>query len=254
MARSLSRGLELLALLNRLESATVAELSSALHVPRASLYRVVETLHKEGFVERHPSDHHYRLTAKVRSLSAGFTDDHFLAAVARPDLIAVTRLLRWPVSLGMLSGTEVVVRASTDDQSPLAADHFDIGYSMSVLTTATGLCVLAHLDRARRDALLAELSQRSPRSALSARERSALENRLREIRARGFCTLDRRRQATDATSIAVPVVDDRGLVRGAITLRFAKAAVALPLAIAKFVPVLREAAHRIAVRAADTHR
>ena len=78
-----------------------------------------------------------------------------------------------------------------------------------------------------------------------------LESRLREIRNRGFCTLDRRRQSTDATSIAVPVSVPGGPVRGAITLRFAKAALTLPAAIARFVPAMREAAHRIAARAGD---
>lgn len=240
--------------LNKLDGATVAELSRSLRVPRASLYRILETLCRDGFLERHPADHRYRLTIRVRSLSAGFSDDHYLAAIARPDLEAVTRLLRWPVSLGTLAGTEVVVRESTDDQSPLAAYHFGIGYRMSVLTTATGLCLLAHLGRARRDALLEELTRRNPDTAMSARERASLENRLREIRTRGFCALDRRRLTTDATSIAVPVLDSAAVVRAAITLRFAKAAVAQPVAIAKFVPRLRQAARRIAARATELPR
>jgi IclR family mhp operon transcriptional activator len=254
MSRSLSRGLEVLASLNELESASVADLLRALRLPRASLYRILETLCTDGFIERGRSDHRYRLTAKVRRLSEGFSDDHYLAAVARPELVAVTRQLRWPVSLGMLSGTDIVVRASTDEQSPLAADRFAVGYRMAVLTTATGLCVLAHLERARREALLDQLSRGSSRAALSVRERAALEGRLRDIRARGFCTFDRRRQSTDATSIAVPVMDAAGAVRGAVTLRFAKAAVSLPAAVAAFVPALRAAAHRIAAGGRDPRR
>jgi IclR family mhp operon transcriptional activator len=251
MARSLSRGLQVIALLNRIESAGVAELARTLRVPRASLYRVLDTLRNEGFIEHQPSDQRYRLTAKVRQLSAGFSDDLYLAAVARPELAAVTRQLRWPVSLGMLSGIEVVVRASTDDESPLAADHFAIGYRMSVLTTATGLCVLAHLDPSRRDGLLAELARRDAATAMSAREKATLDGRLREIRTRGFCTYDRRRHSTAATSIAVPIIGAGGVVRGAVTLRFAKAAVTLAAAVSKFVPALREAAHRIALGAAQ---
>jgi hypothetical protein len=44
------------------------------------------------------------------------------------------------------------------------------------------------------------------------------------------------------------------MVRGAITVRFAKAAVSLPAAIASFVPAMRAAAHRIAARAAERSR
>jgi IclR family transcriptional regulator, mhp operon transcriptional activator len=251
MARSLSRGLAVLLALNERESATAGELARLLRVPRASLYRVLETLAGEGFVEAHRPDQTWRLTPKVRALGAGFSDDQYLAAVARPELLSITRSLRWPVSFGMLAGTSIVVRASTDDASPLAADRFSIGYRMSVLTTATGLCVLAHLDRPSRDALLAALAGEGVAAVPAGRERTTLEARLREIRNRGFCTLDRRRQSTDATSIAVPVSVPGGPVRGAITLRFAKAALALPVAIASFVPAMREAAHRIAARAGD---
>ncbi len=251
MARSLSRGLAVLLALNEHESATVAELAVELRVPRASLYRVLATLAEEGFVEAYRPDQTWRLTPKVRALSAGFSDDQYLAAVARPELLSITRSLRWPVSFGMLAGTVVVVRASTDDASPLAADRFNIGYRMSVLTTATGLCVLAHLDRPARDALLVALASQGVAAVPTGRERTTLEVRLREIRNRGFSTLDRRRQSTDATSIAVPVSLPGGPVRGAITLRFAKAALALPVAIARFVPQMREAARRIAARAGD---
>lgn len=254
MARSLSRGLAVLVALNGQESATVAELARALRVPRASLYRVLGTLAAEGFVEAHRPDQTWRLTPKVRTLSAGFSDDQYLAALARPELLAITRALRWPVSFGMLSAVSIVVRASTDDASPLAADRFAIGYRMSVLTTATGLCVLAHLDRPARDALLETLGQGGAQAVPVGRERTTLEARLREIRNRGFSTLDRRRQSTDATSIAVPVSVPDGMVRGAITVRFAKAAVSLPAAIASFVPAMRAAAHRIAARAAERSR
>ena len=240
MARSLSRGLAVLLALNERESATGGELARALHVPRASLHRVLATLAEEGFLEARRPGQTWSLTAKVRALSAGFSDDQYLAAVARPELLLITRSLRWPVSFGMLEGTEVVVRESTDDASPLAADHFGKGYRMSV-----------HLDRPSRNALLAALASQEGVAVPVGRERTTLEARLREIRYRGFSTLDRRRQSTDATSIAVPVSVPGGPVRGAITLRFAKAALTLPVAIARFVPALREAAHRVAARAGD---
>ncbi len=44
MPRSLSRGLEILALLNRVESVSILEVSRALRIPRATLYRLLETL------------------------------------------------------------------------------------------------------------------------------------------------------------------------------------------------------------------
>ena len=248
MPRSLTRGLEILTLLNRRESASVPDICAALKIPRASLYRILDALVDEGYLYQHRSDHRYRLTLQVLTLSEGFSDGQHLASVARPFLALVTQKLRWPVSFGTLSGLDLVVRENTDDESPLATDKFKIGYRMPLLTTATGLCILAHLDPGSRDAALAALAEREPAAALSSRERATLEQRLRDFRLRGYATYDRRRQRTDATSIAVPVVDAEGAVRGAVTLRYASAAVRQTIAVSTFVPVLAEAASRIAAR------
>ena len=248
MPLSLTRGLDVLALLNKRESASVADIRQALRIPRASLYRILEALIAEGYIYQHRSDHRYRLTLQVLALSEGFSDGQHLASVAHPFLALVTQRLKWPVSFGTLSGLDLVVRENTDDESPLATDKFKIGYRMPLLTTATGLCILAHLEAGSRDAVLSALAQREPGSALSARERTALEQRLRDTRTRGYATYDRRRQRTDATSISVPVIDTEAGVRGAVTLRFAKAAVTQAVAVGTFVPVLVEAAGRIAAR------
>lgn len=250
MPRSLQRGLQVLLLLNARESASVAEIRDETGAPRASLYRVLDTLVREGFVFRHPSDNRFRLAKRVRALSAGFSEHVFLMTLAQPSLDAVTAELRWPVSLGMLSGAEVEIRGSTDEQSPMAADRFALGYRMPVLTTATGLCLLAHLERSEREALLAELASTGQATAL--RDRAALDTELRTIRSRGFAVFERRRQRTSATSIAVPIKEGRGPLRGAITLRYAKAALPLSSAVSRFVPVLRRAAHEIAQRAEET--
>lgn len=246
MPLSLTRGLEILSLLNKRESASVADVCLALTVPRASAYRLLDALVAEGYLYQHRSDHRYRLTLHVLTLSEGFSDGQHLASVARPFLALVTQRLRWPVSFGVLSGLDLVIRENTDEESPLATDRFKIGYRMPLLTTATGLCIVAHMAVPSRSAVLAALAERDPQSAPGARELAALEHRLADVRRRGFATYDRRRQRTDATSMAVPVIDAAGSVRGAITLRFAKAAVRPSVAVATFLPVLTEAAGRIA--------
>ena len=44
MVRSLSRGLDILNLLNIRDSATAAELAQELNIPRATVYRLIKTL------------------------------------------------------------------------------------------------------------------------------------------------------------------------------------------------------------------
>ena len=57
-------------------------------MPRATVYRLLQTLLEEGYVARSPSDDRFRLRLKVRSLSEGFEDEHWIGGVAAPALLA----------------------------------------------------------------------------------------------------------------------------------------------------------------------
>jgi DNA-binding IclR family transcriptional regulator len=124
MASTLTRGLNVLTLLNRRPSATAADLERLLRIPRASVYRILAELVREGFVYKHGSDDGFRISQKVSALSDGLTDEHHLPSLMRPFLEATTRQLRWPVAFCTLSGVDLVLQDNTDRESPLAADRW----------------------------------------------------------------------------------------------------------------------------------
>ena len=70
--RSFSRGLAVLSALNRHGSATALTLARESGVPRATVYRLLQTLQDEGYVGRRTADDWFHLRLKVRSLSEGF--------------------------------------------------------------------------------------------------------------------------------------------------------------------------------------
>ena len=80
MIRSLSRGLDVLTLLNRRDSISASEFASELKIPRATVYRILETLTEKGMVYQHKADQRFRITGKVRTLSDGFTDEAHIVA------------------------------------------------------------------------------------------------------------------------------------------------------------------------------
>ena len=82
MIRSLSRGLDILTILNKRDSASASEVSEALEVPRSTVYRILETLVKKGFIYQHKSDKRFRLTDKIRSLSDGYTEEDHMANIS----------------------------------------------------------------------------------------------------------------------------------------------------------------------------
>jgi IclR family mhp operon transcriptional activator len=72
--RALKRGLDALTVLNLRNGATVTEVAQEIHLPRTTVYRILETLCNAGFVVRDGTDDRYRLTIMVRALSDGWRE------------------------------------------------------------------------------------------------------------------------------------------------------------------------------------
>ena len=248
MIRSLSRGLEILTLLNRRDSASAGEFAKELGIPRATVYRILETLSEKGLVQQHESDQRFRITPKVRTLSDGFTDEDHIAHISRRYLKRVTKKLNWPVALATISGVDLIVRENTDQMSPLAIENFSSGYRMPILQTASGVCILAHMKPARRNVLLDTLEEMNRSQDQVARQRTSLERKMQEIRRRGYAVHHRHRKHSDLTAISVPIIPVEDEVRGAVTIRYARTAMTLRSAIQAFSPVLTDAADGIARR------
>jgi len=248
MIRSLSRGLDILILLNRRDSVSASEFASELSIPRATVYRILETLSDKGLVYQHQSDQRFRITPKVRTLSDGFTDQDHIGHISRPFLRRVTKKLSWPVALATISGVDLIIRENTDKLSPLAIENFSSGYRMSILHTASGICILAFMNANRQNVILSTLAEMDQKTELIAVQRRTLDRKFREIRQRGFSIHHRHRQHSDLTAISVPILLNGDEVRGAVTIRYARTAMKLEVALQTFMPVLTEAADGIANR------
>ncbi len=72
---SLKRGLRALSLLNARGTLSASELAGELQLPRTTARRVLDTLVGEGYAEKVPGGHQYRLTPMVGMLSSGFSDE-----------------------------------------------------------------------------------------------------------------------------------------------------------------------------------
>lgn len=248
MIRSLSRGLDILILLNRRDSVSAAEFADELKIPRATVYRILETLTEKGMVYQHQVDQRFRITRKVRTLSDGFTDEDHIAHISRPFMKRVTKKLKWPVALATISGVDLIVRENTDKYSALALESFSSGYRMPILHTASGICILAHTRVARRRVILDTLASMNRKHDKVVHQRESLDRKLKEIRRRGFAVHHRHRKHSDLTAMSVPIILDDGNARGALTIRYARTAMKLPLAVQQFLPVLTDAAEGIAKR------
>jgi IclR family mhp operon transcriptional activator len=138
----------------------------------------------------------------------------------------------------------MMIRETTDLQSPLALEQYGAGIRVPMLTSAAGRAYLAFCTAAQREALLELLSRSSLPEDRLVRSRVDVEKILSETRSQGYAMAQRARRVSEETSLAIPVrVKDR--VLATISVRFAATAVPLRTAIDQFLPKMREVVAKI---------
>src|SRR5260370_15959547 len=217
--RALNRGLEVLTPLNRLERAPINALAGAVRVHRTSTYRILETLRLAGYVVRDQHVDCYRPTIMVGALSEGFDDEAMVVHIAKPHLTALGAEIVWPVAIATPSGATMMIRETTDRESPLALERYSAGVRVPMLSSAAGRAYLAFCGSPERDALLELLSRSSLPEDRLARSRTDVERLLNETRAEGFGMAQRPRRVSEETSLAIPV-RVKGRVRATVTVRY----------------------------------
>ncbi len=198
--RALNRGLDVLTELNRLQRAAINTISSAVRLPRTTTYRILETLRIAGYVDRDPHDDCYRPTIMVRGLSDGFDDEAMVAHIAKPHLAALGAQIVWPVAVATPSGATMMIRETTDGESPLALERFTAGVRVPMLGSAAGRAYLAFCPAPQRDALLELLSRSSLPEDRLARSRAEVDRLLNETRSQGYGMAHRARRVSEETS------------------------------------------------------
>lgn len=214
--RAFARGLELLAALNRHGGATALTLARETGIPRPTVYRLIETLEREGYVARSPSDERWMLRLKVRSLSDGFEDEEWISAVAAPALYRLTERIGWPCDLCTLEGTAMVIRETTHRVARFSIDRGMIGRALPVLQSSVGRAWLAFSRREERETLLGLLAASDRPEDAAARHAAVLLRQLSLVRRRGYALRPGGAPPWPHTgSIALPI-RQRGSVLGCV--------------------------------------
>lgn len=141
----LQRGLQLLAQFrNDTRELTGAELSRRLDLPRASVFRLLQTLEQMGFVERIGESGSYRLGIAVLRLGFEYLASMDLSERGKPVLDALSRSTGLSAHLVVRDGTEVVFVAKSVGNSSLQSS-VQIGARLPAHATALGRVLLGGL-------------------------------------------------------------------------------------------------------------
>ncbi len=117
--RSLTRGLALIRELNVTGPSSAQQIAGRTGLNRTTCYRLLQTLHQDGFVNFDEEDALFRLTARIRMLSEGVSTRDLSSQAALPPMFALLQDVSWPSDFAVFELGSMVIRESTHSFSVL---------------------------------------------------------------------------------------------------------------------------------------
>ena len=213
--RVLHKTLDILEILKTRESGfTLADLTRSVAMPKATVYRILATLEKRGYLDRSP-DNGYRLAAKMFDLERQDSLEQILSRAAQPVLERLVDAYKETVNLGMLNAGEVVVINTVE--SPLGVRMSSkIGNRRHLHTTALGKCFLAALPD-KEVVRLIRLKGLPRLTDNTLTTKAGLLEELARVRKTGYA-IDNQENELDGRCIGAPIVSAGGRVVAAISI------------------------------------
>jgi len=243
-APAVDGALSILESLSAAQQMGVSELAKKLGLSKGSVYRLLATLARRGYVEKDPQSERYQLTYRLFAVGSCTAERLGLREVAQPIMERLALQTGETVNLGVLDDFRTLSLHVVESAHPLRV-HMRIG-GLSAHATATGKILLASLGpeelrRRLKGRRLEIITRRTIKS------RPALLAELARVREQGFA-VDDEECSLGLRCVGAPIHDHRGGVVAALSVvapchRLAPAA--LPAAIAMVRGAARDVSHRL---------
>lgn len=215
--------------------------------PKATLYRFMQTLTKQGMLQYDPDRQTYSLGVRLVRLAHSAWAQSSLAPIARPYLDELSRLAGETVHLAQLDGGHVLY---VDKRNAVRPVHMysEAGKVGPAYCTGVGKAMLAFLPP---DNLARVLPQQSFHRFTdnTLKDAAALLEELQAIRACGHA-FDNEEHEPGIICVAVPILTNGGRVLGGLSLTSTVERTKLKV-LAKYAPELRRIADCIAREAVN---
>jgi IclR family transcriptional regulator, pca regulon regulatory protein len=192
---------------------TLSELAATTGLARPTVRRILVTLEGLGYARSTAGG--YTLTPRVLDLGTTYVQSTGLWDVARPHLERLVGQTHESSSIAQLDGSDIVYVARVAVPK-IITFAVSIGTRFPAPVTSLGKVLLAGLTPDELDATLAQPS-RSGITPKAQPDRAAIDEGLREVRARGWALTDQQ-LAGGIRSIAAPLRDGAGRVVAAVNV------------------------------------
>lgn len=220
---------------------TLTEVAERTGLTRATARRFLLTLAELGLARS--DGKYFELTPAVLDLGHAYLSSLNVWDALQPSLDAVSRDLDESCSAAVLSGTEVIYIARAASRHRILSIGLRVGTRLPAHATSMGQALIAHGEPGVIAAYFRQADLRSF-TARTLAKRDVLEARLAAVRAQGYAICDQELEE-GLRSIAVPVVNRRGVTIAAINVSSQAARTSVDRMLRVFLPRLRDAAREI---------
>lgn len=210
--QSVDRALSMMEILGRDGWSGVTEMSRELEVNKSTVFRLLSTLKRRGFVEQHADSHKYRLGITVVRLASSVRSKLDLVQLARPVAEELSERTAEPVILSALEDGEVITLDQIDNSSAALTVNW-AGRRTPAHATSTGKALLAGASERTLDRYITDGLEAFTSHTITSGE--VLREQLAKVRRDGYAyTLEELEEGLNAVS--APILDAGGTTLAAI--------------------------------------
>jgi DNA-binding IclR family transcriptional regulator len=221
----------------------VLDIITALKLPKATAYRLVDWFVTQGYLAREPGRRRLIIGPKLANLAFGALSSSMRNDTPHVVLQRLVRSLNETCNIGTLLNGEVVYLDRVEaDHWPLRL-HYTTGSRVPLHCSAIGKLYLALASAARRRRLLQSLELRRF-TATTITDAARLDAELRQIR-KDRVSFDREEYLLGVVCMAVPVTGRGGEMLAALAIQAPEARMNVQTA-RRHLPALRQAAGELA--------
>jgi IclR family transcriptional regulator, KDG regulon repressor len=195
----------------------ISELSVRLAMPKATVYRFLQTMKTLGYVRQEVDSERYGLAMKVFELGAKALQYPDLVEIAKPHMQSLSEATGETVHLGMLIDSEIIYVHKVDSRHMLGM-YSRVGRRAPLHCTAIGKVLLAWESAARRDSILKGCDFKRFREK-TITSRAEFDTELERTVAQGFGQ-DREEFDDHIRCAAVPIFDRLTQVVAGLSVSF----------------------------------
>lgn len=239
---SAERSLRLLALLAQEGRAlSLAELTARLALPKGTTHRLCTQLMASGFLARDVDERLFVAGPALRQLAFDTLNHGVVRGLRHQVLAELVSEVGETCNFTTLDGMQVLYLDRVEAQWPLRLT-LDVGSHVPLHCTASGKLFLAHMPKAKRNAVIDRLAlPRLTNNTIT--EPDALRAECERIAKRGYAS-DSEEFIAGLVAVAVPVLDQGGQQRAALAVHAPTARMQLDDAVQR-LDALRRAAQRL---------